>query len=809
VPVILRISWRNTYGRLTSAVHPVKKSRLASLRVRLVGTVFIAVLAGWLVAYFSDLEAAGYAAGVLALFAAWLGGEWFVMRQVRSLLRTTTRLSRGDFDARTGTSQELGELGDLSRTIDSLANMLSERSKERERTEHSIQNRAQQQAAVAALGQFSLTSNDLDELMHQAVTLLAQTLEIDLCEVLELSGDMDELSLRAGVGWRDGLVGTHREELLPDSLAAHVINTLEAIRVDDYRTKQKFTAQTLARYHGAVSGMMVPITGRDRIPPYGVMGAHCSQPRVFTDDDEQFLRAVANLLAMSIDRKRAEIEMERRAFFAQLNPTPAIELNLMAEVTYANDAALKLAADINCATPRDLLPEIIHELIDQALASGEDRIETDSQMAGRTLSWLIHPVPDNRSLHCYITDITDREKMEANLRQADKMLAIGQLAAGVAHDFNNMLTVIQGHAGILMQQAERAGIPNSSAQAIYFAAERASGLTRQLLMFSRKNVKQLGQIQLDSVVRGMTDMLERLLGETITLEFNTAPGTPPIEGDRNELEQVIMNLVVNARDAMPHGVGQLRIDLDAATISEEDLPFRPQARVGRFARLRVKDSGCGMDQATVERIFEPFFTTKEVGKGTGLGLATVYGIVNQHAGWIEVESVVGKGTTFTVFFPADAVAVEPAPATAPEPAPQAATEGNETVLVVEDEDDLREMAVLILESFGYCVFSARSGPEAFQVWVDHTDAIQLMVTDMVMPGGMTGLQLAEAMIGQQPNLPVVITSGYSVEDISDKLSDSPNIRFVQKPYSPTMLAQAVRSSLDGPKKLTASRLPAL
>jgi len=328
-----------------------------------------------------------------------------------------------------------------------------------------------------------------------------------------------------------------------------------------------------------------------------------------------------------------------------------------------------------------------------------------------------------------------------------------------------------------------------------------------LLMFSRKNVKQFGQLQLSTVVRGMFDMLKRLLGETITLEFATVSNMPVIEGDRNELEQVIMNLVVNARDAMPHGVGQLRIELDATDISEENQTARPQARVGRFACMRVTDSGCGMDQATVERIFEPFFTTKEVGKGTGLGLATVYGIVNQHAGWIEVESEVGKGTTFSVFLPAAVAAVEPAPAVAPEPASQFANEGNETVLVVEDEDDLREMAVLILESFGYSVLSARSGPEAFQVWADHTDAIQLMVTDMVMPGGMTGLQLAETLIGQQPKLPVVITSGYSVEDISEKLSGSPNIRFVQKPYSPTTLGQAVRNALDGPKKLTASRLP--
>lgn len=784
----------------------MQKPRFISLRIRLVGTVFVAVVAGWTIAYFTHLEMEGFFAGILALIAAWIGGEWFIVRQIRTLLRATTRLARGDFTARTGAGTESGELGELARTIDTMANALSDRVQEREKTEQSIRNRAQQQTVVAALGQFALTSNDLDELIHQAVTLVAQTLEVEFCEVLQLTGEMDELFLRAGVGWKDGMVGEHRSKLLPDSLPQHVLNTLEAIRVEDYRVEKRFTAPTLARYHGAISGMTVPITGRNRLRPFGILGAHSASARTFTDDDEQFLRAVANLLAMSIDRKEAEGEMEKRAVFAQLNPTPAIELNMMAEVTYANEAALKLAMDVGLFSPSDLLPPDIHELIDQSLISREDRIELTTQMSGRMLSWLIHPVPENQLLHCYITDITEREKMQSNLRQADKMLAIGQLAAGVAHDFNNMLTVIQGHAGILMQQADRTGKKDDSAQAIYFAAERAASLTKQLLMFSRKNVKQLSQLQLADVVRGMGDMLQRLLGETINLNLDFQPDAARIEGDRNEIEQVIMNLTVNARDAMPQGGGTLVISVDETTISENNLALQPQARPGNFVRMRVTDSGCGMDQGTVQRIFEPFFTTKEVGKGTGLGLATVYGIVKQHEGWIEVESEMGKGTTFSVFFPSDSSATA-----STEPAQTASSSavvgGNESILIVEDEDDLREMATMILESYGYQPYGARSGPEAVKIWEDQKEAIQLVVTDMVMPGGMTGLQLAETLIKQKSKLPVVITSGYSVEDISEKLNGSPNIRFVQKPYSPTLLAQAVRNALDGPKKLTAGRLP--
>ena len=774
-------------------------NHFSSLRVRLVGTVFLAVIAGWLVAFIADIEVAGFAAGLLALIAAWVGGERFIVRQVKGLLQTTARLSTGDFSARTGVTNQSGELADLAKAIDTMADTLVERVREREDAEVAMRTRAQQQTAVAALGQFALISNDLDALMNQAVTLVAQTLEVDFCEVLELAPDMSELSLRAGTGWKEGMIGNHKVTMGSDSLPDYAIQSLDAIRVDDYRTEKRFAAPTLARYHGALSGVTVAITGRDRVRPFGLLGAHSATLRTFTDDDEQFLRAVANLLAMTIDRKRAEAEMHKRAVFAQLNPTPAIEVNVLGEISYSNDAAFKLAHEIGHSHPRELLPDNFLDIIEKSLQSGEDRLEMETQLAGRTLSWLVHAVASDQLVHCYITDATERLKMETNLRQADKMLAIGQLAAGVAHDFNNMLTVIQGHAGMLLQKADRAAGTTDSAQAIYFAAERAAGLTRQLLMFSRKNVKQMSKISLPDAVRGMSDMLKRLLGETIAMEFIAASTLPRIEADKNEIEQVIMNLVVNARDAMPQGGGTLKINVDAVEITDEGLALQPQARAGAFVRLQVADSGCGMDQATIERIFEPFFTTKDIGKGTGLGLATVYGIVKQHEGWIEVASEVRKGTTFSVFFPAVAGAADAEESRA-EVAGEAQAGGFETILVVEDEADLREMALLILESYGYAHFQASSGPEALKIWEASGDKIELVLTDMVMPGGMSGLQLAEKILEQRPQLPVVIASGYSIDDISEKISASQNIRFVQKPYSPATLAQAVRTGLDAAKE---------
>ncbi len=775
-----------------------------SLRTRLVGTVFIAVVIGWAVAFFANLEVAGFAAGILALIAAWYGGERFVGRQVRFLLQTTTRLASGDLTARTGAKQEPGELGELANAIDSMAGSLEQRVYERQAAERSLANRAQQQTAVAALGQFALTTNDFDALMSQAVNMVAQTLEVEFCEILELTPGMNELILRAGTGWKEGMIGTARTDAGPDSLPGYAIKTLEAIRVSDYRTERRFKAPTLARYHGAMSGVTVAITGRDRFRPYGVLGAHSMKTRVFTDDDEQFLRAVANLLAMIIDRKRAEAETKKRALFAQLNPTPAIELNATGEITYANDAAIHLAHDIGYSHPIELLPLHISDTVNNAILSGQDKLEFNTQHSGRSLSWLVHPIATANVVHCYITDITERTKMEANLRQADKMLAIGQLAAGVAHDFNNMLTVIQGHAGILLKKVDRNDASLDSAQSIYFAAERAAGLTKQLLMFSRKNVKQLAPLDLTGVVKGMSDMLKRLLGETIQLKFLHAGALPPFDGDKNEIEQVIMNLVVNARDAMPGG-GSVQVITDATELTEEDAQLQPQARPGSFVRLRVADTGCGMDQATMSRIFEPFFTTKEVGKGTGLGLATVYGIVKQHSGWLEVASEVGQGTTFSVYLPAVGEAVETPAETAETPdATPTATGGNEMILVVEDEPELRSMALQVLEGFGYRHLEAGSGPEAMEVWKSRADEIDLVLTDMVMPGSMSGYDLAKQLITSRPGLPVVIASGYSMEDISKELSGNKNISFVQKPYTLETLAQAIRVALDTHPRVTAS-----
>ncbi len=773
----------------------------SSLRARLVGTVFLAVAPAWGLTFFIVKQTStepdwpwmllSGAVGLVALGAAWFGGERFVLRQVRILYEAARRLGAGDLASRTGLSKEVGELGELARTFDSMANSLEERAKERERTEAALLARSLQQTVVSALGQFALVSNDFSALLNQAVILVAQTLEVEYCGILELRPEGKQLLLRAGTGWKQGFVGRIIVPVDPQTQSGFALRGGEPVVVEDLRQETRFRACPLLLDHGVASGVTIAIAGQGTA--FGLLGAHTSRRRRFTGDEVHFLLAVATVLAMAVARKLAEAELEKVAAFAQLSPNPVMELGEDGTPTYFNEAAVKLAASVGQTNPRGILPSNIGSIAQTCLQTGESRINLETRLADRTFAWSFHPVRASHVVHAYVEDITDRLSLEAQLRQSQKMESVGQLAAGVAHDFNNMLTIIQGHGGMLLAKAAQIPDLMESTQAIYFAAERAANLTRQLLMFSRKNVMQPKQLDLRDVVSQMTKMLQRLLGETITLQFQPPPQLPCVQGDIGMIEQVIMNLAVNARDAMPKG-GTLTITTTTVMIDEGYVHSHPEARPGSFVCLRASDSGCGMDTYTMARIFEPFFTTKEVGKGTGLGLATVYGIVKQHEGWVEVASEPGQGASFSVFFPTVGEPIEASKATV---APSIEVRGGkETILVVEDEPVLRDMAHVILQDCGYSVLEASSGRNALMVWETHKDTIDLVLTDMVMPEGVSGMDLAQKLLEAKPDLKLIFASGYSMDDLDPAFLRNRHATFLQKPYTHVTLAQAVRDCLD-------------
>jgi PAS domain S-box-containing protein len=515
-------------------------------------------------------------------------------------------------------------------------------------------------------------------------------------------------------------------------------------------------------------------------------------------------RQIGQLMA----REKSELalrdsEQMYRALF-DANPSPIFMVDLETwKILATNEAAQKLygysEAELLAVPFVDLYaPDEVPDLFDKArqLQVGETYMVSRRHRTreGRILNvevrYHVSLIKARKVALSVISDVTERISLETQLRQSQKMESIGMLAGGVAHDFNNMLTVIAGYAAIL-KDLSMGDTESDALNEIIAASERAANLTRQLLTFSRRQVMQMEDLDLNEVVSSMTKMLRRLVREDVTLAVESSSAPPTVRADRGMLEQLLMNLAVNARDAMPEG-GRLTITTAVVEIDEAHVRQNPEACTGSVVRLQVTDSGCGIAPENLSRIFEPFFTTKEKGRGTGLGLATVYGIVKQHGGWLEVASQPGAGTTFSIFFPWLESAAE---SVDKDEHFTQVLGGHESILVVEDEASLRGLVRAVLRRQGYTVHEASSGVAALEVWAAHRNEIKLLFTDMVMPDGMTGLQLAARLRAEKPDLCVMLASGYSVE-LSGSSLDFDSIRFLPKPFKAEALASAIRECLD-------------
>ena len=405
---------------------------------------------------------------------------------------------------------------------------------------------------------------------------------------------------------------------------------------------------------------------------------------------------------------------------------------------------------------------------------------------------------NSRLLHESRRAYDELVQTQGQLEQAQKMDAIGRLAGGVAHDFNNLLTVILGRTDILLTQIKAEDPLRRGIALIQRTAGRAAELTKQLLAFSRKQVLEAVVLDLGVVTTDMKEMLARLIGEDIALVTNLAATLGHVKADRGQIEQVVMNLAINARDAMPQG-GQLVVETANADLDDEYVRRNVGSRPGPHVMLAVSDSGVGIPREPQRHIFEPFFTTKEQGKGTGLGLATVYGIVKQSGGYIEVDSEPGRGTTFRIYLPRVDSA---SPAAERSPRAAAPTGGTETILLVEDEDGVRELARDILRSSGYTVLEGRNGAEGLLLGERHQGALDLLLTDVVMPR-MSGRELAERMVSLRPELSVLYMSGYTDDAVIRHGVLGSDTAFLQKPFTPAALVQRVRETLDQARRVPA------
>jgi two-component system cell cycle sensor histidine kinase/response regulator CckA len=573
----------------------------------------------------------------------------------------------------------------------------------------------------------------------------------------------------------------------------------------------------------SASIMCVPVRVENQA--VGVLSIQSYTPNAYTQQDLQTLQALADHCGGALDRLRMEAawQTSQERLSHLLTQSPAVIYLLKTdgkttEPAWVSDNVERLlgCTVAECNGPEGLFgqvhPQDRQEVIDgliQLLAKKQISRDYRIQHKNGEYRW----VRDEQRLVCDAAgapveivgswvDITERKALEEQLRQSQKMEAVGQLAGGVAHDFNNMLAVIRGNAELLlMDEAGHTAETRESLKHVVEASERAANLTRQLLTFSRKQVMQSQPLVLNDVIANLTKMLKRVLRENIDLQCHYAAPLPYVQADTSMMEQIILNLVVNARDAMPGG-GQLRVATEHLTLDAAYARANPGARAGEFVCLLVSDTGTGIAPEVLPRIFEPFFTTKDVGKGTGLGLATVYGIVQQHQGWIEVASQVGKGSTFKVFLPAIPTPARPAVAS------EAGADirgGKETILLVEDEHAVRMATRRVLESKGYAIREATSAREALELWRSHAGEFALLLTDIVMPGDMTGRELAERLWGQRPGLKVIFMSGYSAE-VLGKHTDfirRTKSHFLQKPSSSRTILETVRRTLDEKEPMAA------
>ncbi|WKW11423.1 response regulator [Pseudogemmatithrix spongiicola] len=572
-----------------------------------------------------------------------------------------------------------------------------------------------------------------------------------------------------------------------------------------------------ARQRGLESSISIPLIIDGAI--FGALMIYAGEPDAFVGDEYDLLTALAMDVAFGIgalrnDRSLRE-QREQLTLFRQA-------IDRSADAIFVADVATGKFVDFNHAclhqlgyTAQELAAVGPSDIVVDLDARGGLRAVADGvRAAGGIVRTSLHRRKDGQEVPVEVAlsvldlgtrtlvlgiarDISDRLKADADrdelqhmLNRAQKMESVGRLAGGVAHDFNNLLTVINATAELALSEVPADSPLRNDLQEIRASGERAAALTRQLLAFSRQQVLKRESLNLNDVVSGFLTLLSRVLGEDIHVEVRLGREVPHIHADKNQLEQVLMNLCVNARDAMPRG-GTLTIGSGIAEVDEVHAARREGMTPGRYATLSVTDTGIGMDKATQAKIFEPFFTTKETGRGTGLGLSTVYGIVKQSGGSVYVYSELGAGTTFRIYLPI----TEDEAAEHPSGKRAAPTTGHETVLIVEDEESIRMVARRVLQRAGYTVLEAESGAAALQLLAAHEGPLHLVMTDLVMPG-MSGIELATELRRQRPGLKMLFTSGYSAEAVSDQFVHEGEWNFISKPYGLRELTNEIRRVLD-------------
>jgi two-component system cell cycle sensor histidine kinase/response regulator CckA len=646
---------------------------------------------------------------------------------------------------------------------------------------------------------------NLDELLHGIHRALKKVLQAENCFVALHQPETDSFSFPF---FEDQFDQAPPPQKVGRSCTAFVFRAGLPMLITQTEF-DRLAAQGEVELVGAPSPAWLGVPLKTPTSTMGVLVVqHYENEHAYDERDLEFLSSVGGHIALAIERRRAEDALRKNEEIFRLlftnNPLPTwvfdIETLRFLEV---NEAAVREYGyspnEFKKMTVLDFRPPDEKEKFLEYTTGAGNAVRRQGQWKhlrkdGKILQvdTISHELEyGGRRVRLVVAqDVGERRQLEQQLRQSQKMEAIGRLAGGVAHDFNNLLMVIKGHTELLQSGATAPDQIARKVEQIEKAADRASALTRQLLAFSRMQVLQPHVMDLNAVVADMGRLLPRMIGEDVELVIRTTGNLGAIRADASQMGQILMNLAVNARDAMPEG-GKLTIETSNADLDEAYNAVHPVVRPGRYVLLAVSDTGIGMDAETQAHIFEPFFTTKSQGKGTGLGLATVYGVVKQSGGFIWVYSELGRGSAFKIYLPRVDEPVEDAGSTQPH---SDVPRGTGTILLAEDEADVREVAREFLESGGYSVIEAQDGPEALKIAASKGVSVDLLVTDMVMPG-MTGLELAARMREKLPKLRTLYMSGYSQGAAESAAQNDSSVSLLSKPFSRWALLSAVRDLL--------------
>jgi len=666
--------------------------------------------------------------------------------------------------------------------------------------------RAEVSAALA------ISRAPLQPTLDLCVKAMVQHLGAAFARIWTINRDEDVLELQASAGMYAHLDGPYARVPVGSFKIGKIAQERLPHITNEVQTDPRVSDKKWARREGMIAFAGYPLVVADRT--LGVMAMFSR--RKLAEDTLDALGSVADLISQGIERKRAEQELreseERYRLLFESNPQPmwVYDLETLAFLA-VNESAVRhygysreqfLGMTIGDIRPPEDLPALhdaISNSVDGLDVAGVWRhLKKDGAIIEVEINSHSVVFAGRRAELILANDITERNRLEAallsseeQLRQSQKLEAIGQLAGGVAHDFNNLLTAINGYSALALRRVGADHPISSYLEEIKKAGDRAANLTRQLLAFGRKQLLQPLAINLNDIVGDMIKLLKRLIGEDVQLVTRSGAGLKQIKADPGQLEQVLVNLVVNARDAMPRG-GTVTIETANMTLDGAYASAHVGVTPGEYVMLAISDTGTGMDQDTRLRVFEPFFTTKEKGKGTGLGLSTVYGIIKQSGGNVWVYSELGKGTTFKVYLPQveDEIA-----ARADLKEEVARHRGTETVLLVEDEDMVRKLTSELLKESGYIVLEANGGEQALNIFNEHKEIIDLLITDVVMPK-ISGKEVAEQLKKIHPETKVLFMSGYTDEAIVHHGIVDSHIAFIQKPFSENALTRKVRDVLD-------------